>query len=324
MRTITYREALREAIDEEMARDENVIMLGEDIGVYGGPFQVSKGLYEKYGPERIIDTPISELGIMGAGVGLALTGMRPIVEIMYNDFMTLASEQLVNQAAKVKYMFGGKAVVPLTVRTQLGSGRGNAAQHSQSLEAWWTHIPGLYVMMPSTPADAKGMLKTAIREPNVVVFMEHKLLYNVKGEVPDGEYTVPLGKADIKRPGRDLTIVATSRMVEFALRAAETLSADGVEAEVIDPRTLVPLDEATILESIARTNRCLIVHEAVKRSGFGAEICAMIMEKGFDDLDRPVVRLGGQPTPIPYNAELERAAVPSVESITEAARRLVR
>lgn len=323
MRTLTYREAVREAIAEEMERDTDVIMLGEDIGVYGGPFQVSKGLYERFGPERIIDTPISELGIMGAGVGLALTGMRPIVEIMYNDFLTLASEQLVNQAAKVKYMFGGKAIVPLVVRSQVGSGRGNAAQHSQSLEAWWTHIPGLLVVMPSTPADAKGLLKSAIREPNVVVFLEHKLLYNSKGEVPDGEYTIPLGQADIKRAGDDVTIVATSRMVEFALAAAEQLAAEGIDAEVIDPRTLAPLDEATILASVAKTNRCMIVHEAVKRGGVGAEISAMIMEKGFDDLDRPVLRLGGEAVPIPYNAELERAAVPSVDRIVAGARSLV-
>jgi len=324
MRQLTYIQAIAEAMDQEMARDPNVILLGEDVGAHGGAFQASKGLYQKYGPERVRDTAISEAAIIGAGVGAAMTGLRPICEIMYIDFIGLGLDQIVNQAAKARYMFGGKIKVPLTVRTQGGSGKGNAAQHSQSLEAWLTHIPGLKVAMPSTPHDVKGLLKTAIRDDDPCIVVEHKLLYFQKGDVPEDDYTLPFGRADIKRPGKDVTIVAWSMMVRRSLEAAETLAAEGIDCEVIDPMTLFPLDEQAILESVGKTGRLLIVHEAVRRGGYGGEIAALVAEKGFDLLDAPIVRLGGAPVPIPYCEPLERAAVPSAERIAEAARKLVR
>ncbi len=323
VREITYKQAIQEALREEMRRDERVFLLGEDIGVYGGAFGVTLGFVEEFGKERVRDTPISELGIVGAAAGAALMGMRPVVEIMFMDFSTLALDQLANQAAKLRFMFGGKAKVPMVLRAPQGAGTGAAAQHSQSLEALFVHFPGLKVAIPSTPADAKGLLKAAIRDDNPVVFIEHKLLYNRKGQVPEGEHMVPLGQAEIKRSGRDLTIVAISNMVPKALEAAETLAAEGIEVEVVDPRTLVPLDEATILDSVRRTGRALIVHEACRTGGVGAEILSRIVEEGFDYLDAPVRRLAGRDLPIPYSKELERQVIPQAEDIVREARRLL-
>jgi pyruvate dehydrogenase E1 component beta subunit len=319
-----YAQALNDALRIEMERDPSVIVMGEDIAEHGGAFQVTAGLLDKFGPTRIRQTPISELGIVGAGVGAALTGLRPVVELMYIDFSGLAIDQIVNQAAQNRFMFGGQARVPLVVRTQGGSGRGNAAQHSKSLEAWFTHVAGLKVVMPSTPADAKGLLATAIRDDDPVMFIEHKMLYRTKGAVPQGEHLVPLGSADIKRAGRDLTIVTWSREVLFALDAAAKLAADGIEAEVVDVRSLVPLDRETILASVRRTRRLLVVHEAVRRGGYGAEIAALVAEEAFDSLDAPPRRLAGLETPIPYAQELERTVVPQVDDIVRAAKELVR
>jgi len=318
-----YAEALNEALRLEMDRDPTVIVMGEDIAEHGGAFQVTAGLLDRFGPARIRQTPISELGIVGAGVGAALTGLRPVVELMYIDFSGLAIDQIVNQAAQNRFMFGGQARVPLVVRTQGGSGRGNAAQHSKSLEAWFTHVAGLKVVMPATPADAKGLLTAAIRDDDPVMFIEHKLLYRSKGPVPQGEHVVPLGSADVKRPGRDLTIVTWSREVLFSLDAATKLAADGIETEVLDLRSLVPLDREAVLASVRRTHRLLVVHEAVKRGGYGAEIAAMIAEEAFDDLDAPPRRLAGLETPIPYAQHLELGVVPQVDDIVRAARELV-
>ncbi len=325
MRELTYAEAIREALRQEMERDERVFIIGEDIGVYGGAFGVTMGLLEEFGPERVIDTPISELGIAGAVTGAALAGMRPVGEIMFMDFITLASEQLVNQAAKIRFMFGGRATVPFVLRTPEGSGTGAAAQHSQSLENWFVHIPGLKVVAPSTPYDAKGLLIASIRDDNPVIFIEHKLLYKTKGPVPEESYTVPLSVAEVKREGRDLTIVATSIMVRRALEAAQELSQEGIEVEVVDPRTLKPLDKETIIRSVVKTGRVLIVHEACKTGGYGGELAAVIAEsEAFDYLDAPIMRLAGRDIPIPYNRTLEYHAVPQVENIVEAARQLVR
>tara|TARA_B100002003_G_C14149933_1_gene553017 strand:+ start:588 stop:1580 length:993 start_codon:yes stop_codon:yes gene_type:complete len=324
VREIRYSEAVREAMVQEMERDETVFLIGEDIGAYGGAFQVTHGMLEQFGSERIIDTPITELGIAGAATGAALVGMRPIAEIMFMDFVTLASEQLVNQAAKMRFMFGGKATVPLVLRAPIGSGTGAAAQHSQSLENWFVHIPGLKVVMPSTPYDAKGLLIASIRDDNPVIFLEHKLLYKDQGNVPNRPYTIPLGSADVKRKGTDLTIIATSVMVKRALEAAEKLVELGIEAEVIDPRTLKPLDTETIIQSVINTGRALIVHEAVQTGGFGGELSATIVEsEAFGYLEAPVVRLAGREIPIPYNRTLEHHSVPQVEDIVEKARDLV-
>ena len=315
MRKITYLEAVREAIRQEMNRNDKVFLLGEDIGVYGGAFGVTAGLLEEFGDKRVRDTPISELGITGVAVGAALTGMRPIVDIQFSDFLTLALDQVVNQAAKIRYMYGGKGSVPLVIRTPSGSGTGAAAQHSQSLEAWLTHVPGLKVVQPATAYDAKGLLKAAIDDDNPVIFYEHKLLYKTTSIVPEKQYRIPLGKADIKREGRDVTIVATAVMVHRALEAAELLAESGISVEVVDPRTLVPLDEECIVQSIKKTGRLVVVHEAVKRSGFGAEIASVVAEKAFHHLKAPIKRLGGHFVPIPNNKSLERAAVPQTEDI---------
>ena len=324
MREITYLEAVREAMTQEMERDDSVFLIGEDIGPYGGAFGASFGMLEKFGPDRILDTPITELGIAGAATGAALVGMRPIAEIMFMDFTTLASEQLVNQAAKLRFMFGGKATVPMVLRTPGGSGTGAAEHHSQSLENWFVHIPGLKVVMPSTPYDVKGLLVAAIRDNNAVVFVEHKLLYKVKGPVPEELYTIPLGESEVKREGKDLTIVATSIMVQRSLAAAEELAKEGIEVEVIDPRTLRPLDAEPIVESVIKTGRVLIVHEAVKTGGFGGELAAIIAEsKAFGYLDAPIMRLAGRDIPIPYNRTLEYHAVPQVEDIVAKARDIV-
>mgnify|MGYP005849445979 CR=1 FL=1 len=324
-RELTYAEAVREAIDLAMARDERVFLFGEDVGVYGGAFGVTDGLYQKYGPERVRDTPISEAIIAGVATGAALTGMRPIAEIQFMDFITLSMEQLVLQAAKLRFMLGGKVEVPFVLRTPAGAGTGAAAQHSESLENWFVHVPGLKVVMPSTPADAKGLLLAAIEDPNPVIFVEHKLLYRTKGAVPEGYYTTPLSQSEVKRSGRDLTIVATSLMVVRALEAATKLAAEGIEAEVVDPRTLKPLDADPIIRSVSKTGRVLIVHEAVKTGGFGGELAAIIAESdAFDYLDAPIRRLAGLDIPVPYNRELERRMAPQVDDIIAAARQLVR
>jgi pyruvate dehydrogenase E1 component beta subunit len=313
-RKVTFAQAIREALAEEMQRDSRVILMGEDIGTYGGIFTATRTLQERFGAERVWDTPISEAGIAGMAVGLALMGMRPVIEIMYADFTTIALDQIVNNAAKLRYMSAGKVAVPLVVRTQGGSGRGNAAQHSQSLEAWFAHVPGLVVVMPSSPRDAKGLLKSAIRDDNPVVFIEHKMLYFTSGMLEE-ELCLPLGKAEIKRQGSDITVIATSWMVGRALAAAETLKSRNVSVEVVDPRTLRPLDEETILSSVKKTGRALIVHEAVRFCGIGAEISALITENLFRELKQPVKRLAGVDAPIPYAANLEKAAIPTEEGI---------
>jgi acetoin:2,6-dichlorophenolindophenol oxidoreductase subunit beta len=324
-REITYAEAVREALRQEMRRDASVFVLGEDIGVYGGAFGVTGDLIHEFGKERVRDTPIAEEVIAGLAVGAAITGMRPVAEIQFSDFVTLAMEQIVNQAAKLRFMFGGKVSVPMVVRLPGGSGTGAAAQHSQSLEAWFAHVPGLKVVAPATPHDAKGLLVAAIRDPNPVMVFEHKLLYRTKGPVPEELYAEELGKAVVRREGRHATVVAYSAMVGRALEAAEQLSSEGIELEVVDVRCLRPLDEATITDSARRTGRVLVVHEAVRSGGFGGEIVARIAESdAFDFLDAPIRRLAGRETPIPYNRELERAAVPQVADLVAAARSLVR
>lgn len=323
MREITYAEALREGLRQSMASDPRVFLIGEDIGIYGGAFGVSAGLIQEFGEQRIIDTPISEAGIAGACVGAALTGMRPVGEIQFMDFVTLTMEQLVLQAAKVRFMFGGKASVPMVLRTPGGSGTGAAAQHSESLENWFVHVPGLKVVMPSNAYDAKGLLLAAIDDDNPVIFIEHKLLYKTKGDVPEDMYRVPLGQTNIAREGKHVTVVATSVMVSRALQAADELAKEGIELEVVDPRTLKPLDDAPIIESVKKTGRALVVHEAVEMGGFGGEVVARIASsEAFDYLEAPIRRLAGLDIPIPYNRELERATVPQVENIIAEARKL--
>ena len=323
-RELTYMEALREALAQAMEADERVFLIGEDVGVYGGAFGVSHGLIERFGPERVRDTPISEAAIAGACLGAALAGMRPVGEIQFMDFVTLSMEQLVLQAAKVRFMFGGKATVPFVLRMPGGAGTGAAAQHSESLENWFVHVPGLKVVMPSNPYDAKGLLLSAIEDDNPVIFVEHKLLYKVKGPVPEEMYRVPLGRSAVVREGNDLTVVATGLMVQRALEAAETLSReDGIELAIVDPRTLNPLDDEPIIASVARTGRLLVVHEAVGTGGYGGEVVARVAaSEAFDYLDAPIRRLTGRDVPIPYNRELERAAIPQVEEIIAEARAL--
>jgi pyruvate dehydrogenase E1 component beta subunit len=326
MREITYAEAIREAMSEEMRRDPSVFILGEDIGVYGGAFGVTKGMLAEFGEERVRDTPLSECAIAGAAVGAAITGMRPIAEIMFSDFITIALDQLANQGAKIHYQFGGQVSVPMVLRTPGGSGTGAAEQHSQSLEAWVCHVPGLKVVIPSTPADAKGLLKTAIRDPNPVVFIEQKLLYRQKGPVPDAgeDLTIPLGVADVKRSGKDLTIVTYGRMVQRSLEAAKALASEGIEAEVIDIRSLVPLDAGCIIGSVKKTGKVMIVHEACRTGGFGGEIAAVIADsEAFFHLDAPIRRVAGLDVPIPYNPVLEANVVPTFDAIVAAARDLV-
>ena len=315
MRQITYREALREGLKEEMRRDSNVFLLGEDIAEFGGSYKITQGLLEEFGHSRVRNTPISEAAIIGAALGASLAGMRPVAELMYIDFSGIAMDQIVNQVAKVRYMFGGKAKASLVIRTQGGAGRSSAAQHGQSLESWFTHVPGLKIIMPSTPQDAKGLIKSSIRDDDPILFIEHKLLYSEVGHVPEEEYLIPIGKADIKRSGKDITIVATSRMVLRSLRAAEALTEEGIEAEVIDPRTLVPLDEETILNSVKKTGKLMIVQEACKRSGYGAEIAALVCEKAFYDLDAPIKRIAAFNTPIPFAPKLENYVIPDEKTI---------
>ncbi|PDT04465.1 alpha-ketoacid dehydrogenase subunit beta [Rhizobium chutanense] len=325
VRELSYSQAIQEAMAIAMEADERVILMGEDIGVYGGAFQVTGDLIDRFGPERVMDTPISELGGAGVAVGAAMTGLRPIFEFQFSDFAALAMEQIVNQAAKMRYMLGGEVSVPVVMRFPAGSGTGAAAQHSQSLEAWLGHVPGLKVIQPATPYDVKGMLLAAVADPDPVMIFEHKLLYKMKGPVPEGHYTVPLDKAEIRRQGKDLSIVATSIMVHKALDAAEQLAGEGIDVEVVDLRSVRPIDRATVIASVKKTTRLLCVYEGVKTLGVGAEISAMIAESdAFDYLDAPIVRLGGSETPIPYNPELEKAAVPQVPDILNAARDLVR
>lgn len=324
IRELSYSEAIREALDLAMTADERVILLGEDIGVYGGAFQVTGDLVHKFGEDRVMDTPISELGGAGVAVGAAMTGLRPVFEFQFSDFAALAMEQIVNQAAKMRFMLGGAISVPLVMRLPAGSGTGAAAQHSQSLEAWFGHVPGLKVVQPSTPYDVKGMLLAAIDDSDPVLIFEHKLLYKMKGDVPADHYTVPLDQAAIRRTGEDVTIVASSIMVHKSMEAAEALSREGIEAEVIDLRSVRPIDKVTICGSVQKTSRLICVYEGVKTLGIGAEISAVIAEsEAFDFLDAPIVRLGGAECPIPYNPDLERAAVPQVPGILSAARDLV-
>lgn len=318
MRKMTYLEAIRETLQQAMRADHTVYMLGEDIGVYGGAFGVTKGMVEEFGSERVRDTPISELGIAGVAVGSALTGMRPILEYQFSDFITIGIDQLVNQAAKIRYMYGGKANVPMVLRTPSGSGTGAAAQHSQSLEAWMTHIPGLKVVQPATAYDAKGLLHAAIADPNPVIFYEHKLLYKTVSHVPREVYRIPLGEATVKRSGSDVTVIATGMMVHLAEKVADILADREIHVEVIDPRTLVPLDQETILHSVRKTGRVIIVHEAVKRGGYGGEIASIIAEEAFHSLHAPIKRLGGAAVPIPYNKELEAAAIPREKDLIQA------
>lgn len=317
-----YGWAINEALKEEMRRDPKVCLLGEDVGLAGGVFGVTRGLLQEFGPDRVKDTPISESALVGLAVGAATLGLRPVVEIMFMDFIGLAMDQIANQAAKIRYMFGGQAKLPLVIRTQCGAGFSAGPQHSQSLEAWFVHVPGLIVAMPATPYDAKGLLKSAIRDDNPVIFIEHKGLYATRGEVPEEEYLVPLGVAEVKREGSEVTVVATSRMVLEALAAAEVLAGRGpfqegrgIALEVVDPRTLSPLDEDTILASVRKTGRLVVAHEAVRVGGFGAEVAALAAEKAFGDLRAPIQRVGALSAPIPFSPPLEKAVVPGRDQI---------
>jgi pyruvate dehydrogenase E1 component beta subunit len=321
-REITFAEAVREALAEEMRRDSRVFILGEDVAEAGTPFKVLSGLVEEFGTKRVVDTPISEAGFTGLAVGAAMTGLRPVVDIMFGDFITLTMDQMANQAAKVHYMSGGKWRVPMVMRTTLGAARRSAAQHSQSLHAWFSHVPGLKVVLPSTPYDAKGLLKTAIRDENPVVFFEDKMMFRMKGGVPAEEYTIPLGVADVKREGDDITLVATSSMVQVALGAAGLLAEIGVSAEVIDPRTTWPLDEKTLIESVKKTSRAIVIDEGYGRYGVTAEIAAVIAEGAFHYLDAPVKRMGAMHVPIPFSPPLEDVTVPTERSVFEVARGL--
>lgn len=317
-RVIWFSEAIREAIQFEMRRDPNVYMAGEDIGIFGGSFGVTSEMIEEFGSERVRDTPISETAIVGHAVGAAMAGLRPVVELMFLDFIGVALDEIMNQAAKMHYMFGGRGSVPMVVRGAVGAGQRAAAQHSQSLEALVCHIPGLKVAYPSTPRDAKGLMISAIRDNNPVIFMEHKMLYWVMGDVPEGDFSIPFGKADIRRVGKDVTIVAWGYMITVCEEAAETLAAEGIEVEIIDPRTLLPFDKETVLASVKKTGRLVIVHEATRTAGFGAEIAALVAEEGFDYLDAPIVRVTAPDTPVPYAPILEDNFIPSAEKIVEA------
>ena len=320
---MTYAQAVRTALVEEMQRDERVILLGEDIALYGGAFRVTRDLVKEFGPERVINTPISENSFVGVAVGAALTGMRPVVEVMFMDFIALAMDQIANHAAKLHYIYGGQVSVPLVVRAPAGAGRGYGASHSQSLEAWFVHTPGLKVVAPSTPRDARALLKAAIRDPNPVVFVENKLLYPTRGEVPDEEEVGEIGKAAIVREGEDLSLIAYSRMTSLALEAADQLASEGIECEVVDLRTLAPLDEETLLGSAAKTSRAVIVEEDTRRGGVGAEVAALLAEKAFERLDSPVRRVACEDVPIPCSPALEQAVLPSVEKIRQAVESLI-
>jgi pyruvate dehydrogenase E1 component beta subunit len=321
-RQITFAQAINEALAEEMRRDPTVFIIGEDVAEAGTPFKVLSGLVKEFGPGRVIDSPISEAGITGIGVGAAMTGMRPVVDIMFGDFLTLTMDQLVNQAAKTRYMSGGKLKVPLVLRTTLGATRRSAAQHSQSLHAWVSHIPGLKVVVPATPYDAKGLLKTAIRDDNPVVFFEDKMMYQLKGPVPEEEYTIPLGVADVKRAGTDITLIATSSMVQVALQAAENLQHADINAEVIDVRSTVPLDKETLIASVRKTSRAIVIDEGYESYGVTAEIAAVIAEGGFYYLDAPVRRMGAMDVPVPFSPVLEDQTVPTPDAVAAMAKTL--
>lgn len=321
-RSITFGQAIREALQEEMRRDSDVFILGEDVAEAGTPFKVLLGLVQEFGTQRVIDSPISEAGIVGIGVGAAMTGGRPVIDIMFGDFLTLTMDQIVNQAAKIHYMSGGKWKVPMVVRTTMGATRRSAAQHSQSLHAWLSHIPGLKVIVPATPYDAKGLLKSAIRDDNPVIFFEDKMMYQQKGPVPEKEYLLPFGVADVKRSGRDITLVATSSMVFVALEAAEQLATIGIEAEVVDPRTTVPLDRQTLIESAIKTSRAIVIDEGYTSYGVTAELAAVIADGAFYYLDAPVKRLGAMDTPIPFSPALEDLTVPTSENVCAMAKTL--
>jgi pyruvate/2-oxoglutarate/acetoin dehydrogenase E1 component len=324
MREITYGQALREAMSQEIRRDDTVFLLGEDIGIYGGAFGVTLGMLDEFGPERIVDTPISELGFVGAGIGSSLLGMRPIIELMFSDFSTVCFDQIVNQAAKIRYMFGGKSKVPIVIRMPVGAGTGTAAQHSQSPESWYLNVPGLIIIAPSTPYDAKGLLTSAIRDENPILFFEHKLLYGMKGDVPEDSYSLPIGKADIKRSGTDLTIVTYGRMVHLCLAASQKLANEGIEAEVIDLMTLSPIDKSAIIESVKKTSRLLIVHEAHQTGGIGGEIAALVAgSDAFYYLDAPIERVCSMDVPIPCSIELEKNVLPSEEKIMIAVKKIM-
>ncbi len=321
-RVITFAEAIREALAEEMRRDSRVFIIGEDVAEAGTPFKVLSGLVDEFGPSRVIDSPISEAGITGLGVGSAMTGMRPVVDIMFGDFITLTMDQMVNQAAKVHYMSGGKLKAPMVMRTTLGASRRSAAQHSQSLHAWFSHVPGLKVAIPSTPYDAKGLLKSAIRDENPVAFFEDKMMYTLKGPVPEGEYIIPFGQADIKREGTDITLVATSSMVQVALNAAQKLEEAGIHAEVIDPRTTYPLDRETLIQSAKKTSRVIVIDEGYQRYGVTAEIASVIADGAFYYLDAPVKRIGAMDVPVPFSPALEDLTVPNETMVVETAKTL--
>jgi acetoin:2,6-dichlorophenolindophenol oxidoreductase subunit beta len=323
MAELSYREAVRDALSTAMRQDEDVFIMGEDIAEMGGSMGVTQGMLDEFGPERVRNTPISEAAIVGAGIGAAMQGMRPVVEIMYEDFLTLAAEQVINQAAKHRYMSGGQVKVPLTIRTQGGAGWSPGAQHAQQLEAWFVHIPGLKVVFASTPTDVRGLLYSSIYEDNPVIFFEHRTLYGLKEEVPNELEPIPLGEARIHRQGEDVTVVATGRLVHEALAAAEQAEEQGVSVEVVDPRTLQPLDEGTIVESVKKTNRCVVAHEAVTRMGFGAEIAAIVQHQAFDWLDAPVERVGAKFTPLPFAPVMEEWVVPHAEDVLEAINRTV-
>jgi acetoin:2,6-dichlorophenolindophenol oxidoreductase subunit beta len=323
MAELSYREAVRDALATAMRKDEDVFIMGEDIAEMGGSMGVTQGLLDEFGSERVRNTPISEIGIVGAGIGAAMQGMRPVVEIMYEDFLTLSAEQIVNQAAKHRYMSGGQVKVPLTIRTQGGAGWSPGAQHAQQLEAWFVHIPGLKVVFASTPTDVRGLLYSAIYEDNPVIFFEHRTLYGLKEEMPDELEPIPLGKARVIREGDDVTVVATGRLVHEALDAAKQLDEQGVSVEVIDPRTLQPLDEELILESVKKTNRCVVAHEAVTRMGFSAEVAAVVQHQAFDWLDAPIERVGAKFTPIPFAPVMEEFVVPHANDVVEAIQRTV-
>ncbi|MSS71363.1 MAG: alpha-ketoacid dehydrogenase subunit beta [Candidatus Latescibacteria bacterium] len=315
---MTFGEAVKEAMAEEMRRDPMVLLIGEDVGPAGGVFKILVGLFDEFGPERVIDTPIAEAGFVGIGVGAALTGMRPIVELMFGDFIALTMDQVVNQAAKLRYMSGGQAKVPLTIRATMGAGRSSAAQHSQSLHAWTSHIPGLKVVIPSTPADAKGLIKTAIRDDNPVIVYEDKMMYKLEGMVPEGDYTIPFGKADVKREGDDVTLIATSSMVHVALNAAGMLAQQGISAEVVDPRTMVPLDREALVASVSKTGRAVIIDEGHRGFGVTGELASVVYEGAFDYLDAPIVRLGAMDVPVPFSKPLEDMTIPTEKDVVEA------
>jgi len=323
MATLTYRDALNQALREEMQRDPNVFLMGEEVGVYQGAYKVSRGLLEEFGPQRIVDTPIAELGFAGMGVGAAMAGLRPVIEFMTWNFAVLALDQIVNSAAKILYESGGQVPIPIVFRGPNGAALQLAAQHSQAWESWLSHIPGLKVVAPATPADAKGLLKSAIRDDNPVIVLEGEMLYNIKGEVPEGEHIVPIGQAEVKRPGNDVTIICHSKTVTVALKAAEQLAEQGASAEVLDLRSLRPLDEAAIVESVARTNRAVVVEEGWPHCGIGAQVVDVIQRDAFDQLDAPVLRVTQADVPMPYNKQLERLAKPSPERVVAAARRVL-